>query len=349
MNHAISDAARRWDISVYADEIYAPEAGIGPGLALLQRFGIKHTDLRVVNGRDSFIRLTNGELAALNKTLKKYDIKVGALETPIFKCPLRQNNAINWGQCPGFADALSFEDHLGLLSRAFEIADRLGTQDIRCFSFWREYKLDEVFDEVVEKLGRAAERAGAAGRRLYLENQQDTLAGTGVELARILKAVGSPHLRADYNLGNSARLAGVPYPDDYRALRDSLGHVLVKFQTIDVRCGWAHGDADQSAPLGPYFPYYFWHQPASISGWVQIGDKRFDIEGPRTFLRLDETIGVDYRSFFKKLKDDAYSGFITADTNYFIPGAGATSNREIEANFEKTILSLQKFIAEVWS
>ena len=339
-----------WDISVYADEIFAPEAGIEPGLALLARSGIARTDLRVVNGCDSFMMLKDGELAALGKLLADHGVRVGALETPIFKCPLRKDNAVNWGNCPGFADDLSFEDHLKLLPRAFEIADRLGTREIRCFSFWRQYDLDEVFGEVVEKLGFAANLASAAGHRLCLENEQDTLAGTGVELARILKAVGSPCLRASFDVGNSARLGGVPYPDDYRELRGLLDHVLVKFQAIDVRCGWGHPDADQSGPKSSLFAYYFWCQAdLPVGGWVQIGERRFDIEGLRTFIRLEETIGVDCRSLFKALRSDGYDGFITVDTNYFIPGAGATGAREIEANFERTISSLRKLIAEVWS
>ena len=352
MTNVASNATRQpgWPISVYADEIYPLEVGIEPGLALLNRFGVKLTDLRVVNGRDSFLRLTDPELTALSLALKKYNIEVGALETPIFKCPLRKNNSINWGDSLGLDDDLRYGEHLELLSRAFAIADRLGAREVRCFSFWREYDFEEAFDEVVEKLAAAAERARAAGHRLYVENEQDTLAGTGVELARILKAVGSPHLTGAYNLGNSARLGGIPYPDDYGALKGLLGHVLVKFQAIDVRCGLAHGDADRSGPRCPDFAYYFWHQRSlPISGWVQIGENRFEIKGPRTFLPLEETVGVDYRSFFRALKQDGYDGSITADINCFIPGAGATSNPEVEANFEKALASLRKLIAEVWS
>jgi sugar phosphate isomerase/epimerase len=304
----------------------------------------------VVNGRDSFVRLSNPQIDELGKTLAKYGVKVGALETPVFKAPLRKNNAITWAYCPGFSDDMTFPDHLWYLSRAFEIADRLGAEQVRCFAFWREYDLDDAFNEVVDKLGQAASRAKAAGRTLYLQNEQDTLAGTGLELARMVKAVNSPYLKASYDLANSARLAGVPYPDDYAALNGQLGSVQVKFQAIDVRSGWGGPSHDLSDPKIPYAPFYFWLQEnLPISGWVQIGEKRFEVEGFRTFLPIEDTVGVDYRSFFKALKQDGYNGRISVDPSYFIPGAGASSNQEIEANFNKTISSLRKLITEVWA
>jgi L-ribulose-5-phosphate 3-epimerase len=337
-----------WNISVQADEIYAPEMGFEPALALLQRSGIEYTTLQMVNGRDSFMRLDNAGIDALAATLKKYGLRVAALETPVFKCPLRTNNAITWGYSPGFSTDMTLPDNYWYLGRAFEIADRLEVEQIRCFAFWREHPFKDALNEVVDKLGVAAAKAKAAGKTLYLQNQPETLAGTGIELARIVKAVGSPHLKASYDVANSARLGGVPYPDDYRALKGLLGAVQVKFQVVDIRSGTGHPSADLADPGFPFPPYFIWqNERTPIEGWVQIGDKRFEIKGKRNFVPIEDTVGVDHKALFETLKRDGYDGLIHVDSGYFLPESDITKG-EIEAGFEKTIASLKDLIGKVW-
>jgi sugar phosphate isomerase/epimerase len=338
-----------WNISVQTDEIYPPEAGIEPALGLLQRSGIEYATLRVVNGRDSFMRLDNAGIDALAATLKKHGIKVSALETPVFKCPLRKNNAITWGYSPGFSTDMTLPDHFWYLNRAFEIADRLEVEQIRCFAFWREYPLDDALDDAVANLRIAAARAKTAGKTLYLQNQPDTLAGTGLELARIVKAVNSSHLKASYDVVNSARLGGVPYPDDYHALKGLLGAIQIKFQVIDIRSGTGHPSPDLADPRFPFPPYFMWqNEKTPIEGWVQIEDKRFEIRGKRNFVSIEDTVGIDYKPLFEKLKHDGYDGPIFVDSGYFLPESDMT-DREIEVGFEKTISSLRSLIGEVWS
>ena len=338
-----------WNISVQTDEIYPPEAGIEPALALLQRSGIEYTTLRVVNGRDSFMRLNDAGIDALAATLKKYAVKVAALETPVFKCPLRKNNAITWGYSPGFSTDMTLADHFWYLNRAFEIADRLGVEQIRCFAFWREYPFDDALDDAVDKLGAAAAKADAAGKTIYLQNQPETLAGTGVELARIVKAVNSPHLRAAYDVANSARLGGVPYPDDCRALKGLLGAVQVKFQVVDIRSGTGHPSPDLADPQFPFPPYFIWqNEKTPIEGWVQIEDKRFEIKGNRNFVSIEDTVGIQYRPLFEELKKGGYDGLIFVDSGFFLPESDIT-HREIEVGFEQTISSLKTLIGKVWS
>ena len=338
-----------WELSVYADEIYAPEAGLETGLELLQRRGIHYTTLRTIGG-DSFLRLSDAELDGLARTLGKYAMKVSALEAPLFKCPLRENNALTWPDCRGFSDDMTFEDHLWFMARAFQIADRFDTGEVRCFAFWKERNLDEAFPEIVDKLGIAAARAEAAGHPLHLQNQPDTYAGSGRDLARIIDAVGSKYLTACYDVGNAGRVGAEPFPGDYHALRGRLSSVQVAFQAVDIRCGWGLPDPDTSGPKDSYIPFYFWQQsPLPISGWVQIGDQRFDLAGPRTFLPPERTVGVDYRSLLRALRQDGYAGPIGVDTSYFLTGAGADTHREIEANFDLTISGLRRLIAELGS
>lgn len=344
-----------WKLSFHVDEILAPEAGLEPALALLRRHGIEFADLRVVNGRDNWIRLDDAGVAALARQLKRHGIKVGALEMPLFRCSLRPGPAVAWSHCPGFSPDLTFRDHLWYLRRALDIADRLGADEIRCFAFWREHALDDVLGEVADRLGEAAALARAAGRVLHLQNDPTTLAGTGVELARILRAVNSRHLRAAFDLANSARLGGVPYPADYRALRrrlecggHTLGSVQVRFQAIDVRSGWGGPSPDLGGPHVPFAPFYFWHQAElPVEGWAEFGGKRFILDGVRTFLPLEESIGIDHAAFFRALRRDGYDGRVSVDPGYFLPGVTPADRRQADANFRKTVPALRQFLGRI--
>ncbi|MEJ1971262.1 MAG: TIM barrel protein [Lacunisphaera sp.] len=343
--------SRPWELSVFADEIYPPEKGLAPALALLQRAGITHTDLRVVNGRDSFLRLDRAGVEALERTLRDHGLKVGALETPSFKCQLRPGRAVTWGYCPGFSDDLAVRDHHWFLTRAGELAERLGADQVRCFAFWREYDFEAVFGEVVDQLGQAAARARAAGQTLYLQNEPDTQVATGVELARVIRAVNTPNLRAAYDVANSARFGGMPLPDDYEALRGLLGSVQVRFQVIDVRSGWGGPNRGVGGAKLPFAPFYFWHQEEGlpVDGWVEFGGRRLAVDGCRTFLPLEDTVGLDHRELFRRLRQDGYAGRISVDPAYFLPGTGEPRPGETEANLAKTIGSLQRLVAETWA
>ena len=80
---------------------------------------------------------------------------------------------------------------------------------------------------------------------LVLENEQSCNVGTGAELGRILKEIGSPGLRGNWDPGNAAMLDEVPYPDGYTAVKGLFSHMHVK----DVRRNTATGKKEW-APVG---------------------------------------------------------------------------------------------------
>jgi hypothetical protein len=318
---------------------------------------VKYTDLRVVNGYDHIMNLSDPQLDDLQRLLEKYRIKVGALGTPLFKCPLRGSGNPTWAAHHranlGVQKQLDYKYYLDLLPRAFALADRFETDNIRCFSFWREYEFDEVFDEVVEKLGHAAELAQASGRKLFLENEHNTMARTGVELARILKAVNSPSLTGIYDDGNSARVGGSMYPDDYYAMRGMIGEVHVKFEKLDVMCGWMNAARPTVKLTSGYRPYFIWQQPnAPFKGEIKIGNKVFEIDGQRTFLTMDHPVTDHLRPLLMALKKDGYQGRIAIDNSAFEDldrRIGRARVADEEATVQKSVESLRRLIAEVWA
>lgn len=92
----------------------------------------------------------------------------------------------------------------------------------------------DAFCRLVEPI---VERAESAGMMVVVENHFDahgedpngtSLARSPEGLASLLEAVGSPHLRANYDPGNFY-VAGIePYPHAYEVLKDYIGYVHLK-------------------------------------------------------------------------------------------------------------------------
>ncbi|MEJ1971320.1 MAG: TIM barrel protein, partial [Lacunisphaera sp.] len=335
-------------LSMYADEVYPASAGFEPALALLQRLGIEHIDLRRVNGVDSLINASAADLDAARRLLKKYGIKVAGLGTPLFKCPLRGVQGPVWGGHHGIGARIGYERYMDLLPRTFTLADQFGTNNIRVFAFWRQHNLDEVFDEVVDKLGRAAEVARKAGHKLFLENEHNCIVGTGVEQGRLLKAINSPSLVGIYDEGNSARIGGV-IADDYAAMRGWIGHVHMKHRRLDVTCGWMSPHQqllDQKS--GGYRPYFLWRQPkAPFTGQIRYGNKTFELHGQRTTENVTHSVVDHFRPLLQNLKDDGYDGVIAVDNAW----DGLRSRMpvaELDPVVNEGMRAFGQLIEEVW-
>jgi sugar phosphate isomerase/epimerase len=224
----------------------------------------------------------------------------------------------------------------------------LDAVNIRCFSFWRQFRLDDVFDEVVEKLQKAVQMAKTSGHTMALENEHNMIAATGVELAKVVNAVGKP-LTAIYDLGNSWQREGVVFPDDMYALKGLISHIHVKHESIDIVPGNnTYGDPLESVNHSPQFGGFFRKCYGSwaladhkIDGKLNIDGVEFCIIGERTLVPVTKKLHYDHRAVFKYLRKTGFNGLIAVDSNYICPQA--------EENARGTLTELQKLIEETWS
>jgi len=82
--------------------------------------------------------------------------------------------------------------------------------------------------DVAEILAAAAERARDAGIMLALEVEDGTYAPTGEATADLLRSIGHPNLRANWDPGNAVRSGEEVWPAGFDAIRDFIHHVHVK-------------------------------------------------------------------------------------------------------------------------
>ncbi|MCG8605603.1 sugar phosphate isomerase/epimerase, partial [bacterium] len=127
-------------------------------------------------------------------------------------------------------DVAEIEREIGeTLPKTFALAQRFGAETVIVFGFQRS-NTDQPEDEqrAVEFFGRVAEAARAQGLVIAVENEPGFWCDSGANTARILGAVNSPALRANWDPGNSVGTDEPPFPDGYYAIKDWISNIHIK-------------------------------------------------------------------------------------------------------------------------
>lgn len=213
-------------ISVITDEI-SQDFGHACEVAS-QQFGMNWVEIRGLWNKN-IATLDSKDVTEAIATLKKYDLRVSDIASPLFK--------VDWPGAPQSKSAerdqfnanFTYQQQDEVLDRCIGVAKQFSADRIRCFDFWRLDDPVPYRKAINEVLQNAAEKAGKAGLVLVLENEMSCNTGTGAEAAKTLAGVPSKHFMLNWDPGNAARLGEVPFPDGYNLLpKDRIGHCHVK-------------------------------------------------------------------------------------------------------------------------
>lgn len=210
------------DVGIITDEI---SEDIEESLGVMRRCDVSIAEIRAVWGKNS-IDLDPDELARLKRILSDAGASVCAISSPFFKCDI---SATERGERGRLHDAkeLSLDDQAEVLDKACKVAEMLGTDKIRVFSFWRKSDpTPEIEARIVELFQEPLETAKARGMTLLLENEHSCFLGTGQETARVVEQL--PGLKVVWDAGNAFAAGEIPFPDGYQALKPWVEHVHVK-------------------------------------------------------------------------------------------------------------------------
>jgi sugar phosphate isomerase/epimerase len=152
-------------------------------------------------------------------------MKVSNIASPFFKCDIDDDAAC--------------EEHLRLLARCIEIAQRLGTNIIRGFTFWNTGRTQEVWGKILERYQQPVQMAADSGIILAIENEASTSVATAKLLQRFLADIAHPNVKALWDPANEVFADGGerPYPEAFHRIEKEMIHFHLKDAKRDEESG----------------------------------------------------------------------------------------------------------------
>jgi L-ribulose-5-phosphate 3-epimerase len=198
-------------------------------LDAMAKLGMTIAELRLIGNRN-IIDLSDEEVRRIREQVEARGMRVLSIASPVLKCVLPDAPPLDERfQQDVFGSAYTIADQPRLAQRAMEIADLTGAKFIRVFSFWRTTAPEQCHDRIVAALRELADKAGARGLIIGLENEHACNVATGAEAGRILAALDHPALKAIWDPANASMLGERPFPDGYSKLPAArVAHVHAK-------------------------------------------------------------------------------------------------------------------------
>jgi len=223
---ALSDSSSPFRISIINDEI---SQDFGHACEIASReFGMGWIELRGM-WKKNIVSLDEKEIAEARSILKKYQLKVTDIASPLFKVDWPGAPKSKYSEAKSFGANFSLKQQDEVLEYAIEMAKAFGTDRVRCFDFWRIADQAPYREAINDTLREAAEKAAKRGIILVLENEMSCNTATGAEAAKVLDAVKASNFMLNWDPGNAAASGEIPYPDGYRLLpKERIGHCHCK-------------------------------------------------------------------------------------------------------------------------
>lgn len=198
--------------SVITDEISQDFDAV---LDVARAFSLKGLEIRSV--WDTRVDLLDeAAVRRLKEAAERDGFVICAVAPPFYKCDIDSPE--------------ERREHLEILRRAIDVGQRLGTSLIRTFTFWKKHTLADVWNELIDSYRQPVEIARELGATLAVENEAACMIGTGSDLARFVRQIDRPEVRALWDPCNAyyESAAERPYPDGYAQVRDLIVHVHLK-------------------------------------------------------------------------------------------------------------------------
>ena len=198
----------RFRISAFSDEYSSALDEQIEGLTVNR---VRMTELRGVDGTN-VSDLTPAEAAEVKRKLDANGISVSAVGSPIGKIKITD----------------PMEPHLDKLKNTCELANVLGTQRIRMFSFYiPDGQYAEYRDEVIDRIGRMLDVADGYGVQLCHENEKGIYGDLPERCLELLTAF-SGRLGCVFDPANFVQCGANPFPDAFNLLKHRITYMHIK-------------------------------------------------------------------------------------------------------------------------
>jgi len=213
-------------ISAFGDEI---AVDFEEQLRVLNALEIPLIDIRAAWGVNC-AQFTDEHIARITDLCARYDVAVSCMGSPIGKSPI--------------TDPIAIESER--LKTIGETARRLGTRNIRLFSFYPEHDVDEAALQLsIDRLGALSEIAGEQDLQLLLENEKGVVGDIPERCLRLMRAIDSPQLRFIWDPANFVQCGAVDQVDRWwDELHPYVGYIHIKDARLADNSVTVAGDGD---------------------------------------------------------------------------------------------------------
>lgn len=209
-----------FELSAFGDEV---ADGLDAQLAALRGEDVRFLEVRAVS-KTSVVDLPDEALDRIRERLAEAGVGVSAIASPVGKTPIHEDFGVERRR----------------LARAAEAARRLGTAQIRVFSFFiPDGRYDAHRDEVLRRMAVLARDAGSRELTLVHENESYVYGDTPARCRDLIEGVGSPALRLAFDPANFVQVGVRPYAEAWPLLERYVAHVHVKDAVAVDRAGLA--------------------------------------------------------------------------------------------------------------
>jgi sugar phosphate isomerase/epimerase len=271
-----------WKLGVITDEV---DADLGRTLAsFYPKYGLKWAELRnlFLAGHVAYVYkdASDAQLREIRKQLDNAGVTLSVLDTAVYKITLPGTKPLGASAQDLNPASGEYAKQMEDLKRAADAAHILGTRKLRIFTFKRVAKPQEIFQRIVDDLGKAAAVAKSNGVILVIENEFDCNVATGTETARLFEALPDRTLMHNWDPGNCIEAGENPFPDAWNKLDHSrIAHMHLK--------------------------------DSAGRGWLPIGGGKIDFVGQFKALKqmnYSETLSLE--THYRNAQKDAYTSSV---------------------------------------
>lgn len=157
--------------------------------------------------------------------------------------------------------APAYREHITTLQRCIDVAQALGTNLVRIFSFRKEMVLfgaEPVISEgawttLMNRLEEPLQIADAAGITLVMETAISGNVTSAFLARKLIEALDVPHLKVLWDPCSSLYCTEVPYPDGYEVIREHIAHVHLKDGVVNLPAATFDFCAMRQGQMDPYY------------------------------------------------------------------------------------------------
>lgn len=199
----------RWILSGFTDE-YADS--FDQQLLAAEKFGFDSIELRHADGRN-VSEMTRAQVRQIKRKLDDRGLGVSAIGSPLGKIRLDEDLGA----------------HMELAKRLFDMANFLGTANVRIFSFYPAQGQDplERKARTLDALERLCLLARSYGVTLCHENEANIYGDTPQRCRELLEHFDG-EMKCVFDMGNFVLEQAEPYPGGYALLKDYIAYFHIK-------------------------------------------------------------------------------------------------------------------------